>query len=62
MLDPDGRLGVRVREILRRYLRLVGGRSKRDVEYGFVLRHVGEGNLQILDVEGRLSLAFVSCP
>jgi len=52
MLDPDGRLGVRVREILRRCLRLVGGRSERDLEYDFVLRHVAGGGLQILDVGG----------
>jgi len=56
MLDPDSRLGVRVREILRRCLRLVGGRSERDLEYDFVLRHVGKGNLQILDVGGVGSL------
>jgi len=56
MLDPDSRLGVRLREILRRCLRLVGGRSERDLEYDFVLRHVGKGNLQILDVGGVGSL------
>ena len=56
MFDPDTRLGVRLREILRRCLRLVGGRSERDLEYDFVLRHVGKGTLQILDVGGVGSL------
>ena len=56
MLDPDGRLGVRVREILRRCLRFVGGRSERDLEYDFVLRHIGSHNLQILDMGGLGSL------
>jgi hypothetical protein len=56
MLDPNSRLGMRVREILRRCLRLVGGRSERDLEYDFVLRHIGGHNLQILDVGGVGSL------
>ncbi len=52
MLDPDSRLGVRVREISRRCLRFVGGKSERDLEYDFVLRHVSGHSLQILDVGG----------
>ena len=56
MLDPDSRPGVRVREILRRCVRFVGGRSERDLEYDFVVRHVSGHNLQILDVGGVGSL------
>jgi len=56
MLDPDSRLGVRVRQILRQSLRFVGGRSERDLEYDFVLRHIDGHNLHILDVGGLGSL------
>ena len=56
MLDPDSRLGVRIREALRRCLRLVGGRSERDLEYDFVFRHIGGHNFEILDVGGVSSL------
>ncbi len=58
MLDPDSRLGVRVREIPRRCLRFGGGKSERDLEYDFVLRHVSGHSLQILDVGGEV----LSCP
>jgi SAM-dependent methyltransferase len=56
MLERDSRLGMRVRKVQRRCLRLVGGRSERDLEYEFVLRHVGGHNLQVLDVGGTGSL------
>lgn len=56
MLDPDSRLGVSVREILRRSLRFFGGRSERDLEYDFVLRHIDGLNLYILEVGGVGSL------
>lgn len=56
MLNRDSRLGMRVRQIQRRSLIWAGGRSERDVEYEFVLRHTVGHNLQILDVGGVGSL------
>jgi len=53
---PDGPLKVRMREAARRILRLLGGRSNRDLEYDFAYRNVAGMHLRILDVGGCDSL------
>lgn len=53
---PDSPLKVRAREMGRRFLRLLGGRSSRDVEYDFVYRNVTGSGLRILDIGGCDSL------
>ena len=55
-LIPDSSLKVRTREGLRRILRLLGGRSCRDVEYDFAYRNVVGKQLRILDIGGCDSL------
>lgn len=55
-LIPDSSLKVRTREGLRRILRLLGGRSNRDVEYDFAYRNVVGKQLRILDIGGCDSL------
>ena len=53
---PDSPLKVRLREISRRILRLIGGRSSRDVEYDFAYRNTVGKRLRILDIGGCDSL------
>jgi SAM-dependent methyltransferase len=53
---PDSPLKVRLREIARRVLRLVGGRSYWDVEYDFAYRNICGERLRILDIGGCDSL------
>ncbi len=55
-MDPDSRLGVRVRELERGILRQFGFTSERNLEYDFVCRHVTQKGLSILDVGGVGSL------
>jgi len=47
---------VRVRDAERRFLRLLGGRSERDVEYDFAFRNIAGSGLRVLDVGGCDSL------
>jgi SAM-dependent methyltransferase len=53
---PHSRARARIREAERRLLRLLGGRSSRDVEYEFVWRSVVGQKLKILDIGGCDSL------
>jgi SAM-dependent methyltransferase len=53
---PHSRVKARIREAERRLLRLLGGRSSRDVEYEFVWRNVAGEQLKILDIGGCDSL------
>jgi SAM-dependent methyltransferase len=53
---PHSRVRARTREAERRLLRLLGGRSSRDVEYEFVWRNVVGERLSILDIGGCDSL------
>ena len=53
---PDSPFKVHLREITRRTLRLLGGRSNRDVEYDFAYRNVVGSCLKILDIGGCDSL------
>lgn len=55
-LISDSPLKVRMREGVRRILRLFGGRSNRDVEYDFAYRNVVGKQLRILDIGGCDSL------
>lgn len=50
------KLIVRFRELERRSLRLLGGRSERDAEYDFAYRHVTGRGLHIIDIGGCDSL------
>jgi hypothetical protein len=59
---PDSHLKVRLREIARRTLRFIGGRSSRDVEYDFTYRNVLGSELRILDVGGCDRLLPLNCP
>lgn len=55
-LDSNSRVGVRLRGMLRRLLRLFGGCSERGLEYDFVFRNIVGKELSILDVGGVGSL------
>ena len=55
-LALDGRFRVRIRETERRLIRLLGGRSSRDVEYDFAYRNVTGEHLRVLDIGGCDSL------
>lgn len=47
---------VRLREFERRFVRFLGGRSNRDIEYDFAYRNITNMNLRILDIGGCDSL------
>lgn len=49
-LWPDSRYRVRFREFARRVLRLLGGRSNRDIEYDFAYCIIYGKDLRILDI------------
>lgn len=56
MGDFHNRVYVRIRELDRRIIRLLGGLSNRDAEYDFACRQVTGENLRVLDVGGSESL------